>query len=147
MRNRSMAIVMRNGTILMEEVYFEGRHFYTLPGGGMEEGESPEETVLRELKEECGLDGNVIRLLNVIHRADGSEEYTYQVEVSEDQVATTGYDPEFPLYEQVIEQVRWMKLNELSEKDRAFLWSYGLMEVEGFLQEVISWGDEISWPK
>ncbi len=91
MRNRSMAIVMRNGTILMEEVYFEGRHFYTLPGGGMEEGESPEETVLRELKEECGLDGNVIRLLNVIHRADGSEEYTYQVEVSEDQVATTGY--------------------------------------------------------
>lgn len=146
MRNRSMAIVIRDGAILMEEVFFEGRHFYTLPGGGIEKDETPEAAALRELKEECGLDGKILRLLNVIHKADGSEEYTYLVEVSKEQAAITGYDPEFAPNNQVIEQVRWMKLQELSEKDRAFLWSYGLMEVEGFLQEVISWGDEISWP-
>lgn len=39
-----------------------------------------------------------------------------------------------------------MKLDELSEKDRAFLWFYGLMGVEGYFDEILSWGDEISYP-
>ena len=42
--------------------------------------------------------------------------------------------------------MRWRKLNELSEKDRAFLWSYGLMQIKGFFDEVLSWGDQISYP-
>ena len=40
----------------------------------------------------------------------------------------------------------WKKLNELSEKDRAFLWSYGLLEVDDYFELVLSWGDEISYP-
>jgi hypothetical protein len=39
-----------------------------------------------------------------------------------------------------------MNLNEISEKDRAFLWSYGLMLVPGFFDEIKTWGDEISYP-
>lgn len=100
MRNRSVAIVVRNGAVLVEKTYYEGRYFYALPGGGIEEGESPEETALRELKEECGLDGKIIKPLNIVQK-----------------------------------------------KDRAFLWAYGLMEVEEFWDEVQSWGDEISYPK
>ncbi len=38
---------------------------WTLPGGGMQFGEHPEETVLRELHEETGLEGRVTRLLDV----------------------------------------------------------------------------------
>lgn len=38
------------------------------------------------------------------------------------------------------------KLSELSEKDRAFLWSYGLLDVDGYFELVLSWGDEISYP-
>ena len=72
MRNRSVAIVVRNGAVLVEKTYYEGRYFYSLPGGGIEEGESPEETALRELKEECGLDGKIIKPLNIVHKKDGS---------------------------------------------------------------------------
>ena len=35
-RNRSVAIVTRNGKILMEKVFYFGRLFYTVPGGGIE---------------------------------------------------------------------------------------------------------------
>ena len=147
MRNRSVAIVVRNGAVLVEKTYYEGRYFYALPGGGIEEGESPEETALRELKEECGLDGKIIKPLNIVHKKDGSREYVYEIAVSEEQIAITGKDPELTEEEQVILEVCWLRLYEMSEKDRAFLWTYGLMEVEEFWDEVQSWGDEISYPK
>lgn len=147
MRNRSVAIVVRNGAILVEKIYFEGRYFYSLPGGGIEEGESPEDTVLRELKEECGFDGKIIRPLNIVHKKDRSVEYVFEIAVREEQDAITGQDPELSEEEQVIKEVCWMQLHEMSEKDRAFLWAYGLMEVEEFWDEVQSWGDEISYPE
>lgn len=147
MRNRSVAIVVRNGAVLVEKTYYEGRYFYSLPGGGIEEGESPEETALRELKEECGLDGKIIKPLNIVQKKDGSREYVYEIAVSEEQIAITGKDPELTEEEQVILEVCWLRLYEMSEKDRAFLWAYGLMEVEEFWDEVQSWGDEISYPK
>jgi len=135
MRNRSVAIVVRNGAVLVEKTYYEGRYFYALPGGGIEEGESPEETALRELKEECGLDGVIQRPLNILHRKDGSVENVFLVEVPEEQEAIVGMDPEVPVgEEQAIQNVCWKKLSELSERDRAFLWSYGLMDVNGFFE-------------
>ena len=40
----------------------------------------------------------------------------------------------------------WKSLNEISEKDRAFLFSYGLIQVQNFYQTIVGWGDEISYP-
>ena len=92
MRNRSMALVVRNDKILMVKTFRFNRYIYELPGGGIENGEIPE----------------------------GEE--------------------------QDIKSVCWKKLNELSEKDRAFLWSYGLLAVGEYFEHVLSWGDEISYP-
>lgn len=145
-RNRSVAIVVRDGKILMERVVYFGREFYTVPGGGIEEGETPEQAVLRELQEECGLKGRIIRPLAVQYKFDSSAEYSFEVEVPADQEAITGYDPEESSENPPLKEVLWMSLKEISEKDRAFLWFYGLISVEGYFEELKSWGGEISYP-
>ena len=112
-----------------------------------ETAETPEEAAVRELSEECGLVGTVVRPLNVLHRSNGNTEYVFLVDVLEEQEPIVGSDPEIAEgEEQAIKAVCWKTLSELSEKDRAFLWSYGLMDVEGFREVVLGWGDEVSYP-
>ena len=145
-RSRSVAIVVRDGKILMERVFYFGREFYTVPGGGIEDGETPEQAVLRELKEECGLDGVIVRPLAVQYKGGGSAEYSFEVAIPEEQEPITGYDPEETGDDPPLKEVLWMSLDEISEKDRAFLWSYGLISVENFFEEIKKWGNEVSYP-
>ncbi len=46
-----MALVIKNEKILMVYDYY-GHYFWSLSGGGIEAGKSPEQTAIRELKEE-----------------------------------------------------------------------------------------------
>lgn len=146
MRNRSVVFVIRNKKILMEKLCYEGRLFYSIPGGGIEEGETPEQAAIRELKEECGLDGTIVKKLAEVY-SNGRTEYAFEVSVPDNQNAIKGYDPEEPIDNQPIKEVLWMELSDMPEKERAFMWRYGLLEIEGFFDEVLSWGDEISYPR
>lgn len=145
MRNRSVAFVIRDKKILVEKLCYGGRTFYSIPGGGIEDGETPEAAAIRELKEECGLDGVIKKKLAELYN-NGRTEFSFEVSVPDDQVAIKGYDPEEPADNQAIKEVMWVDLKDLPEKDRAFLWGYGLLEVDGFFEEVLSWGDTISYP-
>lgn len=53
MRDRATAVVRRDGMLLL--VQERGFRHFSLPGGGLQHGESPEEAVARELEEETGL--------------------------------------------------------------------------------------------
>ena len=147
-RNRSAAVIIRDGRILMEKVFFFNREFFVLPGGGIEAGETPEEAALRELKEECGLNGEIVRPLAVLYNSTGGTEYSFEVRVPEDQTPVLGYDPESRAESQPLKEVCWLALDEISEKDRAFLWAYGLMQAGNgeFFDTIVKWGTEISYP-
>ncbi len=52
---RAGALIMQNGKLLTYHFQDETQHYWRIPGGGVEEGETPEEAARRELHEELGL--------------------------------------------------------------------------------------------
>lgn len=147
-RDRSQSMVIRGNRILLVEHQLFGRDFFNLPGGGIEENETPEQAALRELEEECQVKGTLVRPLTVEYKPDlESRVFTFLVEIPEDAVAKAGIDPELPADEQSIIGVKWMRLDEIAERDRAYLFGAGLMRVPYFHDEVLMWdGEDISYP-
>ena len=59
------AIVSRDRGLLMVKHRLHGKEWWCLPGGAVEDGESPSDAVLRELREECNVKGAIIRETSV----------------------------------------------------------------------------------
>jgi len=121
--------------------------YYTLPGGGIEEGEAPEQAAIRELREECSVNGRIIRKLCEYSFALDNDVimYTFHVDIgSENPTLNPNMSEE---EKQVLIEIRWMSLDEICERDRAFLWASGLSAVPYFFNELVSWSDDVSYPK
>ena len=56
MHDRSAVIIIDEDKILLLRRIKKGKEYYAVPGGTIEEGEKPEETAVREIKEETNLD-------------------------------------------------------------------------------------------
>jgi 8-oxo-dGTP pyrophosphatase MutT (NUDIX family) len=56
----------RDGAIEVALIAVGDKHRWQLPKGTIEPGESPEHTALREVREEAGLDTELVELLDVI---------------------------------------------------------------------------------
>ena len=142
---RVQAIVARENAVLMVKHRQGGAEWWCLPGGAQEPGESPEEGALRELQEECKVSGVVVRQTSHVCYAPDDETYSFLVEIG-DQTPALGKDPELPAGREVLADVRWLRLHEIPERDRAFLWAAGLLGIGSFLKEVATWGDDTSYP-
>jgi 8-oxo-dGTP diphosphatase len=61
------ALVRRDDRVLLTRISSRGAHpgSWTLPGGGLDHGEPPREALVREVREECGVDCEVGDLLEV----------------------------------------------------------------------------------
>ena len=63
------AVIIEDGRVLLTR-RSEGQHLagmWEFPGGKLEDGESPEEALVRECQEECGIEVGVSEILEVTH--------------------------------------------------------------------------------
>jgi 8-oxo-dGTP pyrophosphatase MutT (NUDIX family) len=134
-KGRAQVLVVRGNKILMVKHKHGCDEWYCLPGGGIEPGETSEQAALRELQEECNVTGEIIRKSSewADPYSDDKMLYTYHMDIG-DQSPTLGYDPE--VQKQYLVGVRWLALDEMTETDRAFVWSAGLMSIAQFAQEI-----------
>lgn len=60
---RAVGIIIQNNKLLVFHRFKDGEWYYAFVGGGVEEGETEEEAVIREMKEELSIDIKVDKLL------------------------------------------------------------------------------------
>lgn len=76
------AVLVRDGRILLTRISPAGypAGWWTLPGGGVDHGESPHDAVRRELHEEAGLEARAVRLVDVhdVHVVDTGRDDVYE---------------------------------------------------------------------
>ena len=75
---RCQGAIIRDGELLLikHRNHQTGAYYWWLPGGGLETGETLEECVIREVREETNLEVRIERLL--LDTPDPSRTYTYE---------------------------------------------------------------------
>lgn len=69
-RARASAVILTEGQILMVQIEDQGVSWWCLPGGTIEPGETPEQAVVRELREELNVEAVPRRRLYTVPMPD-----------------------------------------------------------------------------
>jgi 8-oxo-dGTP diphosphatase len=123
MRVRAGVVLIENGKVALIERHRAGTHYYVFPGGGVDEGETPEQAAVREMEEETGLRVTVRRKLAEIHFGLSEQAY-YLVDRLNGEFGTgtgeefTDSDPDDPT-EGVYVPI-WMSLEELPQHENVY---------------------------
>lgn len=117
-RPRAAAAVVRTERteiLLVKHRWHDGTNSWILPGGALHPGENPEEAVLRELDEETGLKGRIVRFLFTMPYDLGTSA-TFLVEVDATAQVSLGYDPEEAQESsKMLEDVAWFPIKDVRD--------------------------------
>lgn len=125
MRQRAQAIIVRDQAMLFAFGVVSSHNAlrHSFIGGGIEDGETPEEAVLRELMEEAQVTGEIIFKFN---RELASDHHTFLVDIG-NQICKLGYDPEeehLTFEEKNLKDLLWISLKDahlFTECDRDYI--------------------------
>jgi 8-oxo-dGTP diphosphatase len=116
MRNRGSVVIIENNKVALIQRNRDGAVYYVFPGGGIEQGEAPEEGAKREALEELGVD---VKIDECIAKVEfNGTQYFFAAEII-DGVFGTGQGEEY------IDQTRergtylpmWVEISSLSSLD------------------------------
>ncbi|NEA34708.1 NUDIX domain-containing protein [Streptomyces sp. SID13031] len=112
-----VVLLTGSGLAAIERVR-DGMTYYTLPGGGVEEGESPQEAARRESYEELGLIVRVDGLVAVVNFR-GSTQYYYRAEALGGEFGTgTGEELASPAHSKAGSyRAVWIEPRQLAVRD------------------------------
>ena len=116
-RTRAQALIIEDGNILLAKHHdlTIDKIYWCLPGGGVEAGETPEQAVVRELKEETNLDIRVVRKIGEMALPGVTAGYargvTFLAEITGGELSL-GFDPEEEHWQdKFLQAVSWRKLD------------------------------------
>ena len=112
-----------NKRILMVRQRHESRDIWMVPGGGIEEGENSEQAAVREVKEETGLDVNIIKLLWHVEEVSedrGQRFVNFFLAEVKGGTLGLGKDPERTEGGQVLRELRFMPREEVANLETLY---------------------------
>lgn len=139
-RLRVCGICLQNGKLLLvrHQATLGNSAFWAPPGGGLQYGESVEECLVREVREETGLSTRVKRFLFVNELLEvplQAVELFFELEIVSGELSK-GYDPEASAEAQLIEEVAFLsnaaiRQIPLADKHRILHYLFSLDDLFG----------------
>lgn len=124
MRIRAGIVLIENNKVALIERHRAGLHYFVFPGGGVDEGESPEQAAIRETMEELGIEVVIKQKVAEVHLGPKSQQVYFLVEQTGGEFGTgtgeefTNSDSGHP--EEGNFLPIWMPVNELRGYQKIF---------------------------
>lgn len=138
MRARSGVVLVQNHKLALIERHRGGQHYFSVPGGGVESGETPEQAAIREALEELGVHVVLQRLL-VETTFRGNKQYYFLARITSGIFGSGlgiemqgGYPPEAGTYKPI-----WLPVDSFGDKKI----------VPPIIANVVRRGVKLGWPE
>ena len=145
MRIRAGIVLIEDNKVALIERHRAGLHYFVFPGGGVDEGETPEQAAIREAMEELGIEVAIKQKVAEVHLGRKSRQIYFLVEQIGGEFGTgtgeefTDSDPNHP--EEGIYIPVWMPIDELLQHTNVYPADVAKLVVksvkDGWMQEPI----------
>lgn len=142
MRTRAGIVLIEDNKVALIERHRAGLEYYVFPGGGMDEGETPEQAAVRETMEELGVEVVIKQKVAEIHIETSRQIYflaervagEFRTGMGEEFTDLDPNDPSEGIYVAV-----WMPIEELSRHEKVYPVALAKLVVQS---QADGWGRE-----